>query len=247
MRFSRTRLAPEQSARRIPLCHQRWPRAPAAVPSRRWCAGEQPFGNPAASSLGCTLGWRPFAPAGSVVHAFTATMASSDSRSALPRFAAPHRLSGSSLPVHRRAGTSTVFRLRRTGAKTGISCSHIGSPTVPCPLRRGVLRGCTSKRFTPSLAFAPALQARLPVVPPLGGSSSRRGRLRFIRLRRTDRWVAPPHGRLDPALRRTDLSVRRRAATKAAWSLLWPDSHRLVDVSFRTHSLSKDGIVRRQG
>ena len=86
MRFSRTRLAPVQSARGIPLCHQRWPRAQATFPPRRGPAGDKPFGNPAASSVGCTLGWRPFAPAGSVVHALHTTMASSDSRSALPRF-----------------------------------------------------------------------------------------------------------------------------------------------------------------
>jgi hypothetical protein len=44
-----------------------------------------------------------------------------------------------------------------------------------------------------------------------------------------------PVGRLDPALRRPALPERRRATTKVPWYLLWPDFHRLVIVSFRTH------------
>jgi hypothetical protein len=39
----------------------------------------------------------------------------------------------------------------------------------------------------------------------------------------------------DPALRRPGLPERRRVATKVTRFLLWPDSHRLVIVSFRTH------------
>lgn len=45
---------------------------------------------------------------------------------------------------------------------------------------RRVLRGCISKLFTPSLAFARKLQARLPVVPPLGRSFFRRGRFHVM-------------------------------------------------------------------
>jgi hypothetical protein len=48
-----------------------------------------------------------------------------------------------------------------------------------------------------------------------------------------DRWLAPSGGGLDSAPRRTNLSARRRAATKVAWSLLWPDFHRPVDVSLQ--------------
>jgi hypothetical protein len=65
------------------------------------------------------------------------------------------------------------------GAETGLSCSHDGCPAVPRPLRRRVPRCCTSKLFTPSVAFAHTIQARLPVVPLLG-QISRRGRLRFM-------------------------------------------------------------------
>ena len=40
-----------------------------------------------------------------------------------------------------------------------------GLVVPPRPLRRRVLRGCISKRFTPSMAFAQSCQARLPVAP----------------------------------------------------------------------------------
>ncbi len=42
-----------------------------------------------------------------------------------------------------------------------------------------------------------------------------------------------PRRGLDPALRRPGLPERRRATTKVTWFLLWPDSHRLVIVSFQ--------------
>jgi hypothetical protein len=48
-------------------------------------------------------------------------------------------------------------------AETGLSCSHNGCTNVPRPLRRRVLRGCISKSFTSSVAFALCAQARLPV------------------------------------------------------------------------------------
>ena len=38
---------------------------------------------------------------------------------------------------------------------------------------------------------------------------------------------------LDPALQRPDLSERQRAATEVAWSLLRPDFHQQVVVSFQ--------------
>src|SRR5205085_11942715 len=84
-----------------------------------------------------------------------------------------------------------------------------------------------------ALASAHPPQARLPAGPPRGGGSSRRGRLRCM-LRTGGLLPHPvPRRGLDPALHRPDLSVRWRATPKVAWPLLWPDSHRLVDVSFQ--------------
>jgi hypothetical protein len=52
-------------------------------------------------------------------------------------------------------------------------------------------------------------------------------------LHAVDRWLAPSLRGLDPALRRPGLPERRRAATQVAGSLLRPDSHRQVVVSFQ--------------
>jgi hypothetical protein len=89
-------------------------------------------------------------------------MTSSDSRSALPHF-----VGFSAYRVRRSQSTGSVGLPNglTAGAETGLSYSHDDSPTIPRPLRRRVLRGCTSKRFTPSMAFAPSCQARLPVAP----------------------------------------------------------------------------------
>jgi len=65
------------------------------------------------------------------------------------------------------------------GAETALSCSHDGCTNVPRPLRRWVLRGCISKRFTSSLAFVRCPGTRRPV-GLLSEGRSRRGRLRFM-------------------------------------------------------------------
>ena len=93
-------------------------------------------------------------------------MTSSDSRSALPHFvglsAYRVRRSQSTVSVGLPSGLTA-------GAETGLSCSHDDCPTIPRPIRRRVLQGCMSKRFTPSMAFAPSCQARLPVAPLRAG------------------------------------------------------------------------------
>ena len=65
------------------------------------------------------------------------------------------------------------------GAETGLSCFHDGCLTIPRPLGRRVLRGCTSKFLTPFRGLRPPTRARLPV-GPLRGNVWRRGRLRFM-------------------------------------------------------------------
>jgi hypothetical protein len=91
-----------------------------------------------------------------------------------------------------------------------------------------VLRGCISKHFTPSLAFVRGDGTRLQFAPCGGILSTRQASLHAA-----DRWLAPSPGGLDPALRRSGLPERRRAATKVTWFLLRPDFHRLVIVSFQ--------------
>src|SRR6266540_5624862 len=110
-------------------------------------------------------------------------MTSSDSRSALPHF-----VGYSAYRVRRSQSTSSVGLPSglTAGAETGLSCSHDDCPTIPRPLRRRVLRGCISKHFTPSVAFAHSTQARLPVGPLQGLLSTRQASLHAA-----DWWVAP--------------------------------------------------------
>jgi hypothetical protein len=106
---------------------------------------------------------------------FVGTMGRSDSRSALAHFTGTP-LIGSDAP---RPPLRWHPRGLSAGAETGLSCSHDGRPTIPRPLRRRVPRGCISKLFAPSMAFALLPRARLPVGPSRG-NVWRRGRLRFM-------------------------------------------------------------------
>ena len=115
------------------------------------------------------------------------------------------------------------------GAETGLSCSHDGCPSVPRPIRHRVLRCCISKLFAPSMAFAHGCQAQLPVGPLSGDGFT----TRQASLYAADQRLALSYRKLDPARRRPGLPKRRQAATKVAWSLPWPDFHRLVIMSFQ--------------
>ncbi len=162
-------------------------------------------------------------------------MTSSDSRSALPHF-----VGCSAYRVRRSQSTSSVGLPSglTAGAETGLSCSHDDCPTIPRPLRRRVLRGCISKRFTPSMAFAHSTQARLPVGPLRGLLSTRQASLYAA-----DWWVAPslkkarPHASTPGSLR-TPVGCYR-----GTWLLLRPDFHRLVVVNLRTHVEWETGAV----
>ena len=161
--------------------------APPAFACRYRARGRSRALSPGVGSLSSThqrcpprrtqTAYGPFPPPCFGGHGLTSRVPSgcgrSDSRSTLPHFTGPPlhpEGPGSSLPVH---VLGRLPRRRTAGARVpagcGLSCSHAGCPTIPRPLRRWVLRGCISKRFTPSLAFAPRLQARLPVGPPRGG------------------------------------------------------------------------------
>ena len=127
-------------------------------------------------------------------------MAASDS---LP---AGYPLPGSS-PVIGRLAPAPIRR-RRTGEGLPSSRRHL--PHVPRPLRREVLRGCASRLFTPSMAFALTAGARLLLVPTMRWVCSRRGRLRFM-LRTA--WSLPLKGFRHRAPARPVSRPDRRSAT----------------------------------
>ena len=104
---------------------------------------------------------------------------------------------------------------RRTPTKgvrggLGLPSSRRHLPHVPRPLRREVLRGCASRLFTPSMAFALTAGARLLLVPTMRWVCSRRGRLRFM-LRTA--WSLPLKGFRHRAPARPVSRPDRRSAT----------------------------------
>ena len=117
----------------------------------------------------------------------TATMPSSDFRSTLHHFTGSP-LIGFAATEHRRSATCG----HNAGAETDLSCSVLSCTTVPPSIRRRVPGCCTSKVFTPSMAFTPVVRARLPLFP-----LASRGRLTTLQgsLDAADRLLArPPKG-----------------------------------------------------
>jgi hypothetical protein len=114
------------------------------------------------------------------------------------------------------------------GAETAPSGSYDGCPTVAQPPRRGVRRGCPSKRFSPFLTFASAGRARLPVGPLAGPRLDAAG---FASCCGPGACTLPWRARPRASTPRSP--EHRRAATKVAWPLLRPDCHRPVTVSFQ--------------
>ena len=121
---------------------------------------------------------------------------------------------GLALVVHRELAAvighlaPAPIRRRRTGEGLPSSRRHL--PHVPRPLRQEVLRGCASRLFTPSMAFALTAGARLLLVPTMRWVCSRRGRLRFM-LRTA--WSLPLKGFRHRAPARPVSRPDRRSAT----------------------------------
>ena len=136
-----------------------------------------------------------------------------------------HRLYGSPLPVHTRVGTSGVSLL---GRRRGSPVPTLAVPPFRTPYAAGFLRVAppsSSPRPRPSpitTGLGSLLASCAGKVLDAAGFTSCCGPM----------GCTPPLRRLDPTLRRPGLPERRRAATKAAWSLLRPVFHRQVSVSF---------------
>jgi len=117
---------------------------------------------------------------------------------------------------------------RRPGAGVGLSSSRHHPPNVPRPLRRGVLRRCASRCFTPSVAFALVFRARLPLGPFRVGLTPRQ----------TSRTAADRSVATSKRLPTLGFDVRRfplpsPACYQAPWRLPGRDFHPLVVTSLR--------------
>jgi hypothetical protein len=98
----------------------------------------------------------------------------------------------------------TGYRTRRSGASPqnhrageGLPSSRRHHANVPSPLRRGVHRGCDSRLYTPSVAFAVKHSARLSLFRPKTVALT----ARQASLEATDRSLAPPKRAFDAGLR----------------------------------------------
>jgi hypothetical protein len=70
-----------------------------------------------------------------------------------------------SAPFHGGPAYRSSHCKRRLQTRRGLPSSQTSSPDIPLPLRRRVLRRCSSRFFTPSMAFTPILRVRLPLDP----------------------------------------------------------------------------------
>ncbi len=158
----------------------------------------------------------------------TATTASSDFRSTLHHFTGLP-LIGFAATGHRRLAT----RSHTAGVKTDLSCFAVGCVHVPRPLRRRVPECFTSKTFTPSMAFAREIGARLPL-----GPCSRRGNLttRQTSLNAADRTLARPPKGLCHDASTVGSPLPSATSYRAAWPLPGPDSHRQVHDDLSGHT-----------
>jgi hypothetical protein len=198
MRFSLIRLSPGQSTGRIPQCHSGWPPVPATheaprrVDSVLAVAVTHPARGP---SLRRVVLSTPI----------LATTPSSDFRSTLHHFTDHAYRFRCYRSTRRRHPPGPCCRCR-----DGSLLFHDGLCDRSAPITPTGLWCCTSKVFTPSVAFARMHGARHPHVSRSRGVVSRRGyRIPCVR---TDHLLAA-HGDFVMALRQSDLSFRRPPAT----------------------------------
>jgi len=120
------------------------------------------------------------------------------------------------------------------GAQTDLSSCVLGCANVPIPLRRTVPRGCNSKVFTPSMSFAQSGMGSAP-----SRSAKKAGLLRRCRIRFTLRTACllDPKRAFVMTLQRSGSLLALATSYTAAWPLPWPDSHRQVEHTLRTHPL----------
>src|SRR5712691_4438720 len=126
---------------------------------------------------------------------------------------------------------NTIRALPETGCSpTSQTRSHDSCANVPRPCTPLGSSGLHVQELDPFHG----LRQGEPDSAPSGLLAETKLSTRRASVHAVDRSLAPPEGVLDPALRRSGLPKRRRAATRVSWCLLWPDLQRLVIVSFRT-------------
>jgi hypothetical protein len=125
---------------------------------------------------------------------------------------------------------NTGYRTRPSGSTITAGCrAGEGLPSsrrhhlnVPRPLRRGVPRGCASRLFAPSMAFAVRDATRLSLPPAHRRAHQRRGRLRFTL--RTAQSL-PPTGLLTLGFDPARFQTEPPACYRASWQLPGRNSH----------------------
>ena len=121
--------------------------------------------------------------------------------------------------------------IRRLPGRGGLPSSRRHYRCVPHPIRRGVPRGCASRLFTASVAFALDSGARLSLLPPEDETSNdAAGFASCYGPHRCSPVTGPLTLSSDPAR----FQAKPPACYRASWQLPGPDSHRQATTSLRT-------------
>ena len=231
MKFSLIRLSTGQSSARIPQCQ---------------CVGERPKRHRSGMDLatgggrvnGITAspqpfrpcrapGYRPLAPAGSVVPPFITTTTCSDLRSALRHFSVP---TAYRLRLYRQSRCGATQRPHSgLRAQTDLSCSAMNCATIPPSLPRWVHRRCTLQDLRAVHGLRPVKRGSAPTSLPCRGCKVPH---------RTDWLLARRPQRLCHDASTVGSPLPPATSYRAAWSLPGPDSHRQAHRSLAGHTFT---------
>ena len=136
------------------------------------------------------------------------------------------------LPVHLPLRSPVIGRLAPAPSRRVLGRGGpLQFPSLPsvrsAPHTPGGSSGLLVQVFTPSMAFALKLRARLLLFPPIAGTVT----TRQISLHATDRTVAPPEGLLTSGFDTNRFPSAPPICYQASWQLPGPDLHRLATTS----------------
>ena len=177
-------------------------------------------------------GYRPFAPAGSVVSPFITTTTCSDFRSGGTLGALPLHSPAAYRPrryQQSRCGATQPPPWGYSGAETDLSCSAMDCATIPPSLPRWVHRRCALQDLRAVHGLRPVKKGSAPTSLPCRGCKVPH---------RTDWLLARRPKRLCHDASTVGSPLPPATSYRAAWSLPGPDFHRQAHRSLAGHTFT---------